>query len=126
MSRRFNAMLYFCCMEMKRQLKIARLIQRDLSEILQYELPHIRAGAMVTVTKVNVSPDLRLARVYLSVFGVKDKESVVAGMNPYVREVRGLLGNRVRHQLRAIPDLVFILDDSLDYIDRIDELLNDG
>jgi ribosome-binding factor A len=110
-------------METKRQLKIARLLQKDLGEIFQLELKHLVSGSLITVTKVNVSPDLSLAKVYLSIFGVKDKASVVNGIKPHMREIRYILGSRVRHQLRVIPELQFYLDDSLDYIEHIDNLL---
>jgi ribosome-binding factor A len=64
-----------------------------------------------------------LAKVYLSLFPTKDKEQILEGINKASREIRGLLGRRVRHQLRAIPELRFYLDDSLDYIEKIDKLL---
>ncbi|MBS4059865.1 MAG: 30S ribosome-binding factor RbfA [Bacteroidales bacterium] len=110
-------------METKRQLKIARLLQKELGEIFQLELKGLTAGSLITVTKVNVAPDLSVARVFLSVFGAKDKNVKVEQVKPHAREIRGLLGNRVRHQLRSIPELKFQLDDSLDYIEKIDNLL---
>lgn len=110
-------------METKRQLKISRLLQKDLGEIFQLELKHLVAGSLITVTKVNVSPDLSVAKVYLSVFGAKDKAALVNGMKSHMREIRYILGGRVRHQLRVIPELQFFLDDSLDYIEKIDKLL---
>ena len=112
-------------METKRQQKISKLILRDLSEIFQREVAHLTPGVMVTVTKVNVTPDLTLARVYLSLFPAKDKVALLEKINNATREIRGLLGNRIRHQVRSIPELRFYLDDSLDYIERIDELLSD-
>lgn len=116
---------YFCSMETQRQQKIGRLLQRDLSEIIQMEMKAVVAGAMVTVTKVTISPDLSLAKVHLSVFASKDKKSLVEKIGQHTREIRGHLGKRVRHQLRIIPDLAFYLDDSLDYIDRIEDLLHE-
>jgi ribosome-binding factor A len=112
-------------MESKRQQRISKLIQHDLGEIFLREVPHLTPGVMVTVTKVHVTPDLALAKVYLSLFPTKDKETLLAGINKASREVRGLLGQRVRHQLRAIPELRFYLDDSLDYIEKIDKLLHE-
>ncbi|MBU1009300.1 MAG: 30S ribosome-binding factor RbfA [Bacteroidetes bacterium] len=112
-------------METQRQQKIGRLLQRDLSEIIQMEMKAVVAGAMVTVTKVTISPDLSLAKVHLSVFASKDKKSLVEKIGQHTREIRGHLGKRVRHQLRIIPDLAFYLDDSLDYIDRIEDLLHE-
>jgi ribosome-binding factor A len=112
-------------MESKRQQRISKLIMRDLSEIFQLEVPHLTPGVMVTVTKVYVTPDLTLARVYLSLFPTKDKEKLVGNLNKASREIRGHLGRRVRHQIRVIPELKFYLDDSLDYIEKIDELLDE-
>ncbi|MCK9290379.1 MAG: 30S ribosome-binding factor RbfA [Bacteroidales bacterium] len=110
-------------METKRQLKVGRLLQRDLSELLQHELRHLAGAAMLTVTKVLPTPDLAIARVYISVFGIQDKQQVIQNLQRNTKEVRRLLGNRIRHQLRSIPELQFFLDDSLDYIDKIDDLL---
>ena len=112
-------------MESKRQQKISKLIQHDLGEIFLQEIPHLTPGVMVTVTQVHVTPDLALAKVYLSLFPTKDKEQRLEKINVAAREVRGLLGKRVRHQIRAIPELRFYLDDSLDYIEKIDQLLKD-
>jgi len=113
-------------METKRQLKISSLLQRDLSVIFQQEVRHLTTGSLITVTKVHVTPDLSLAKVYLSVFGVADKAAKVREIGKHMREIRGLLGSKVRHQLRAIPELQFYLDDSLDYIENIDNLLKDS
>jgi ribosome-binding factor A len=112
-------------MESKRQQRISKLIQHDLGEIFQLEVPHLTPGVMVTVTQVYVTPDLALAKVYLSLFPTSNKEPLLEKINDASREVRGLLGKRVRHQLRAIPELRFYLDDSLDFIEKIDKLLKD-
>ncbi len=79
---------------------------------------------MITVTKVYVTADLSLARVYLSIFG-KDAQKVLQQVEMKGKEIRKQLGNRVKNQLRQVPDLRFFVDDSLDYIDKIDKLLND-
>ena len=110
-------------METKRQERISKLLLQDLSEIIQMEMRHVTRGAMVTVTKVYVTPDLSMARVYLSLFATKDKEVLLENMKKHSSEIRGKLGNRIRHQLRVVPELHFFLDDSLDYIDNINELL---
>lgn len=110
-------------METKRQEKIAKLLQQDLGEIIQMEMRHITRGAMVTVTKVHVTPDLSLAKAYLSLFATDQKEALLENIKKHSSEIRGKLGKRVRHQLRVVPDLQFYLDDSLDYIENIDELL---
>ncbi len=112
-------------MESKRQERIQKLLQRDIGEIFQREMGHVTQHTMVTVTKVYVTPDLSLARVYLSLFAVRDKAEFMKKIGKHTKEIRGKLGTRIRHQLRVVPELQFFEDDSLDYIDRIDELLKD-
>jgi len=112
-------------METQRQQKIGRLLQRDLSELFQIDLKTIAPGTLVTVTKVYISPDLSSAKVFLSLFGPRDKNGLLENFRQHSREIRLLLGKRVRHQLRIIPELFFYLDDSLDYIERIDDLLHE-
>ncbi len=109
--------------ETKRQLKVAKLLQEELADLLQKEMPQLKAGAMVTITKVRISPDLSVARFYLSVFGGTPSEKVLSGFQEAEKEIRLRLGNRIRNQVRIIPHIVFYIDDSLDYIDRIDHLL---
>lgn len=109
--------------ESKRQLRVAKLIQQEIAELLQRELPGLIAGSMVTITKVRVTPDLSLARYYVSIMGTQ-KHNVVDRLNDARAEVRLKLGQRLRHQLRIVPQLECYLDDSLDYIDNIDRLLN--
>lgn len=110
-------------MESKRQQKIARLIQKDLGEILRIFAQEHLSGYLITVTKVNVSPDLSVAKVFLSLFGPADKATVFKTIKMHTREIRHNLGIRVKSQLRVIPDLDFFIDDSLDYIENIDKLL---
>ena len=110
-------------METNRQLRISRLIQKDLGEILQISGRDWFAGAMVTVTKVYVTADLSIARVYLSIFG-KDASEVIKLIGMKRNEIRRQLGARVKNQLRHVPELRFFIDDSLDYIENIENLLN--
>lgn len=112
-------------MESKRQERIQKLLQHELSEIFQRELGVVTQKAMVTVTKVYVTPDLSLARVYLSLFATPDKETLMKGIVKHTSEIRGRLGTRIRHQIRVVPELQFHEDDSLDYIDNIDSLLKE-
>lgn len=109
-------------METTRQNKIARLIQKELSDIflLQTKAMH---GVLVSVCVVRISPDMSYARVYLSVFPSERSEEIVKNINDNMKSIRFELGNRVRHQLRIIPELKFFVDDSLDYAAHIDELL---
>ncbi len=112
-------------METIRQDRINNLLQKDLGEIFQVEMRHVSLGAMITVTKVKITPDLSLAKIYLSLFATKDKAALLKSIRSHTKEIRGKLGNRVRNQLRVIPELNFYIDDSLDYIEKIDNLLND-
>ncbi len=111
-------------MDNKRLEKVNRLIQKELGDIFQKELKPKVPMLMITVTHVKVTSDLSYANVYLSVFGVEDKKKVVEEVGQNARAIRGLLGNRVRHQMRIVPELRFFEDDSLDYIENIDNLLH--
>ena len=109
-------------METTRQQKIERLIQKELSDMLQRQTQQAPC-VLVSVSRVRISPDLSVCRGYLSVFPSERGEEIVANINANVKSVRFELGKRVRHQLRIIPELKFFIDDSLDYIEHIDELL---
>ena len=109
-------------METTRQNKIARLIQKELSEIFRLPTQAMK-GVLVSVSACRISPDLSVCRVYLSVFPSNRSEEIVKNINDNMKSVRYELGTRVRHQLRIIPELKFFVDDSLDYIEHIDELL---
>ena len=109
-------------METTRQNKIARLIQKELSEIFLLQTKSM-PGVLVSVSMVRISLDMSYARVYLSVFPSGRSEEIVKNINANMKSIRFELGNRVRHQLRIIPELKFFVDDSLDYAEKIDELL---
>jgi len=111
-------------MEGKRLEKVNKLLLKELSDIFQKELKPKVPMLMITVTHVNVTSDLSYARVYLSVFGVDEKKKVVEEVGMNAKAIRGLLGNRIRHQMRVVPELRFYEDDSLDYIENIDNLLH--
>ena len=109
-------------METTRQNKISRLIQKELSEIFLLQTKSMN-GVLVSVSAVRISPDMSIARVYLSVFPSERSQEIVNNINDNMKSIRYELGTRVRHQLRIIPELKFFVDDSLDYAERIDELL---
>ncbi len=111
-------------MESTRQKKIARLIQKELAEILRRRTPELAPGKMITVTTVRVSPDISVARIYLSIFPSSDKEKTINTVKDHISTIRYDLGKQVHNQLRIIPELAIFADDSLDYIDNIDKLLN--
>ena len=109
-------------METTRQNKISRLFQKELSEIFLLQTKEMK-GILVSVSAVRISPDMSIARVYLSVFPSEKSQEIVKNINDNMKSIRYELGTRVRHQLRIIPELKFFVDDSLDYAERIDELL---
>ena len=108
-------------METTRQNKISRLLQKELSEIFLLQTKAM-PGVLVSVS-VRISPDMSIARVYLSIFPSEKSEEMVKNINNNMKSIRFELGTRVRHQLRIIPELKFFVDDSLDYIEKIDALL---
>ncbi len=109
-------------METTRQQKICRLLQKELSDIFQRQTQATH-GVLVSVSAVRISPDLSIARVYLSIFPSERADELLANISANARSLRYDLGKRVRYQLRIIPELKFFLDDSLDYIEHIDNLL---
>lgn len=109
-------------METTRQNKIARLIQKELSEMFLAQTKSM-PGVLVSVSVVRISPDMSYARAYLSVFPSEKADEIVKNINDNVKAIRFELGGRVRHQLRIIPELKFFIDDSLDYAEKIDQLL---
>ena len=111
-------------MDTTRQLKYAKLIQKEIGTIFQRDGMLFYGKAFVTVTGVRISPDLSIARVYLSVFGVKNAQETIDQIDTHNKEIRKRLGNEMRHQARIIPELKFFLDDSLDYVEKIEKLLN--
>ena len=109
-------------METTRQAKIARLLQKELSEIFRQQTAKMR-NIIVSVSTVRVSPDLSVARVYVSVFPSAKAEEMLESINKSAKTIRYELAQKVRFQLRKTPELSFFADDSLDYIENIDHLL---
>jgi ribosome-binding factor A len=109
-------------MQETRQNKIARLLQKELSVIFQ-EQTRAMHGTMVSVTRTKISPDLSICTAYLSIFPSEKAGELLANIEKNSQQIRYSLGQRVRYQLRIVPELRFFIDDSLDYIDRIDQLL---
>ncbi|TDB67923.1 30S ribosome-binding factor RbfA [Arundinibacter roseus] len=112
-------------MESKRQQKVGRQIQKDLGEIFQREARHIINGAFVTVTAVRMTPDLGIARAYLSFLPDKNKKILHEAVEENTRFIRQKLAERVRHQLRIVPELQFYLDDTAEYAAKMDALFAD-
>ena len=111
-------------MDSNRQQKINRLILKELSDIFLLETKKMR-GVLISVTQVRVTPDLGIAHAYLSFFPSEKADELLENINSNIKSIRFDLGKRVGQQLRVIPNLAFHLDDSLDYLDNIDNLLKD-
>ncbi len=110
-------------METTRQQKVAKQIQKDISEIFGKEMPELFRGVMVTVTAVRMSPDLGYAKVHISVFPFERSAEIMNAVEANEWKIRKALAARIRNQLKTVPELTFFLDDSLEYIDNIDNLL---
>jgi ribosome-binding factor A len=110
-------------MDSTRQLKVSRLIQKELSFVFQKDGQWIYGAYLVSITDVRVSPDLSVSRIQLSVFPVDGRENVVNLINDNTAKLRHELAVRVKNQMRKVPDLYFYLDDSFDRMERIDQLL---
>ncbi|RRB02752.1 30S ribosome-binding factor RbfA [Larkinella rosea] len=109
-------------MESKRQQKVSRLLQKDLSEIFQRDSRHLFNGAFITVTNVRVSPDFSIARVYVSFLVTPNKELLLESIKEKSKAIRQQLAERVRHQLRIMPELHFYLDDTAEYAAKMDAI----
>jgi len=110
-------------MESTRQKKVSRLIQKELADIFLKNNKDLAPGKLVSITIVRVSPDLSFAKVFLSVFPSTNQDEVLDTYREHVSKIRFELGQKVRTQLRIVPEIAFFIDDSLDYIDNIDKLL---
>jgi ribosome-binding factor A len=109
-------------MDDRRMQKIERQIQKDLSEIFLTQTK-LMPGVMVSVTKVRVSPDLSVAKAYLSLFPSPKDNAIIENINRNKKAIRYDLGVRIGRQVRRVPELAFFLDDSIDYLENIDNLL---
>ncbi len=109
--------------ESTRQQKIGRQLQRDIAEIIRGKGMAAFNGAMVTVSEVRISPDLSVAKVFVSIFPSAKADEVMEIIHNSAKQIRGELGRLVAKQLRIVPELVFMLDSSLDYVEHIDDLL---
>lgn len=110
-------------MESTRQQKVARQIQKDISEMFLKEFAELARGVIISVTSVRVSPDLEYAKVYLSIFPFDRHQQIMERVEAEGWKIRKALGSKMRNQLRVVPELSFFLDDSLEYIENIDNLL---
>ena len=110
-------------MESVRQQKVSRLLQKEIGLLFQLELKHLSKGNIIAVTVVRVSPDLSFAKIYLSVFPEKDPRKLIENLNEQLHEFSRSLYPKIRNQFRKMPEFRFYHDDSLDYAERIDQIL---
>ncbi len=111
-------------MESKRQQKFAGVIQQDLAAIFQREGMNYLPNTLITITKVRVTPDLALARVFLSFFNNNNSQVALQNIKLHANEIRYKLGARIKDQVRIIPQLEFFVDDTGDYVERMDKLFD--
>ncbi len=112
-------------MESKRQQKFARVIQKDLGEIFQREGNTYLPNIMITVTKVRATPDLGVVRVFLSFFNAEDTEEAIKIIKEKTAEIRYTLGKRIKDQVKSVPQLEFFLDDTNEYVERMEKVFGE-
>lgn len=111
-------------MESKRQQKFAGVLQEELARVFQREGASFLPNTLVTITRVRVSPDLAVAKVYLSFFNTNNTTLSINTVNAHAGEIRYKLGSRIRHQVRVVPELTFFVDDTNEYVERMDHLFD--
>lgn len=112
-------------MESTRQKKVARLVQKEMADIILRNNAELAPGKMISVTTVRVSPDLSVAKVYVSIFPSANAAGVLQNLKAQAQKLRFEMGQKVRNQLRIVPEVAFFVDDSNDYIDNISNLLKE-
>ncbi|WP_231425814.1 30S ribosome-binding factor RbfA [Pedobacter sp. Leaf250] len=111
-------------MESKRQQKFAGVLQEELAQVFQREGGAFLPNTLVTITRVRVSPDLAVAKIYLSFFNTTNTTLSINTVNAHAGEIRYKLGARIRHQVRVVPELTFFVDDTNEYVERMDHLFD--
>ena len=112
-------------MASKRQQQYSRLLQKELGEIFQRDTKSLFSGVFITVTHLDVSPDLSVAKAYLSIMLAPDKQLMFQNIKDNVKVIRNTLASKIRKEVRIIPELIFYLDDSIEYVSKIDKLFKD-
>jgi ribosome-binding factor A len=111
-------------MESKRQQKFSRLIQKELSEIFQRDVSHLFRGAYISISTVRVSPDLGVSKIYLSMMLTQEPKRVLEEVRVNTKVIRHALAQRIKNQVRVIPELIFYLDDSAEYAAKMDKIIS--
>jgi ribosome-binding factor A len=106
-----------------RQQKFSRLIQKELSDVFQRDKRGILDNAFITIADVRVSPDLGVAKIYISMMLVKDKEEVLKKINTRKKEIRKALGDKIAKQVRIVPELIFYIDETEEEAQRLEKLM---
>lgn len=112
-------------MESKRQQRFAGVIQQDLAEIFLREGNAWLPGTMITVTRVRMTPDLSIARVYLSFFNIQDSDESIRKLRTHIKEIRYKLGRKIKDQVKSVPELELFADDSVQYSEQMDKLFDE-
>jgi ribosome-binding factor A len=112
-------------MESKRQQKFSRLLQKELAEIFQRDVTHLFHGAYISISQVRVSPDLGVAKVYVSLLLGGDNKAILQEIKVNTKAIRHALAQRIKNQVRITPDLIFYLDDSAEYAARMDKVISE-
>ena len=110
-------------MESTRQKKVSRLLQKEAADLFLRKGNEFARGKMISVTRVRISHDLSVARIYISIFPSDGQEDIMKGIQDHSPKIRYEIGRKVGKQLRIVPEISFFIDDSLDYIDNIDRIL---
>ncbi len=111
-------------METKRQRQVAELVRRNFGPILQQQGSYIYGDAFVTVTHAKLTPDMGMAKIYLSVYNTENKQAVILNLQEHLPLLKSELSRRIRKHVRRIPSIEIYLDDTLDEIDRVDRLFD--
>lgn len=109
--------------ESTRQKKVSRLVQKEIAEIFLRKGIEYAPGKLISITKVRMSPDLSFAKIFISIFPSENHDVVLKSIQEHSHKIRFELGQKVGKQLRIVPEIAFNIDDSLDYIEKIDKLL---
>lgn len=112
-------------METIRQRQVAKMIQLAMSELMQKDLPHILEGAMVTISGVRVTPDLYTARIYVSIYNHKNPDAVLDILDKSNKNIRGILGSKIKNKVRSIPQLEFFKDETLEEVQKLEQIFKD-
>ena len=103
--------------------KVSRLIQKELSNVFNIDMKNIFSEVLISITTVRITPDFSQAKVFISVFPIKDPKDFILAVNAKKAIIRGKLGNRIKSQLRKVPDIRFLLDDSSEFSSEIERLI---